>query len=65
MYVKFLYIIRGLKRYPEGGSLLFIGNEKKTKDQQDKAMKVIKEKYATLGHITLHELQVKTIFLCI
>ena len=40
----------------------YLGNEKKTKDQQDKAMKVIKEKYATLGHITLHELQVITIF---
>ena len=40
---------------------LYLGNEKKTKDQQDKAMKVIKEKYVALGKITLHELQVDNI----
>ena len=35
---------------------------KKTKDQQDRAMKVIKEKYAALGAMTLHEIQVLVLF---
>ncbi len=42
---------------------LYLGNEKKTKDQQDRAMKCIKEKYAALGSITLHELQVFVLFI--
>ena len=39
------------------------GSGKKTKEQQDRAMKVIKEKYAALGAITLHELQVFILFI--
>jgi len=42
---------------------LYLGKDTKTKDQQDRAMKVIKEKYATLGRITLHELQVFVLFI--
>ena len=39
------------------------GNGKKSKDQQDRAMKVIKEKYAALGSMTLHEVQVLVLFI--
>ena len=42
---------------------LYLGNEKKSQEQQDRAMKVIKEKYATLGNISLHELQVFVLFI--
>ena len=42
---------------------LYLGNEKKTREQQDRAMKVIKEKYAALGSISLHELQVFVLFI--
>ena len=42
---------------------LYLGNEKKTREQQDRAMTVIKEKYAALGSISLHELQVFVLFI--
>ena len=42
---------------------MYLGNEKKTQEQQDRAMKVIKEKYAALGKISLHELQVFVLFI--
>ena len=42
---------------------LYLGNEKKTREQQDRAMRVIKEKYAALGSISLHELQVFVLFI--
>ena len=42
---------------------LYLGNDKKTQEQQDRAMKVIKEKYKELGKITWHEIQVFVLFI--
>jgi len=42
--------------YPGGG-------EKRSKDQEDRAMRVIKERYGKLGSMSMHEIQVFVLFL--